>query len=531
MMTMDSNSGSVSGHPTEKQFQKGRRFSKLWKLLRKIWLRISSFHRRSNQHFANRYSDLQFVSISLGVVLFLAVIMLYVPSFLGVANDGTITRTMQNAGLSYLEKDVSNGNDFFTRVYQSGYASTDDHSFQLLLIRLARMIDNLFTNDQIFDVRFLSLLYVFLALPAWGLLFYSVISRASLFVEKCVLSGLCVLIFADVSYITYFNSLYPEAIYFIGLSYVFGGCMMLQRSSRLAPLYWLALVIGTGMLCSTRSHAGVIGFIVALFCITQLRLSESALGRIGISLTATVALIAGFCSFTFVESDFDVTSRVHAMTRGVLLQASEPEETLQEFGINGSYALLADASLYDQYSLTEESEYYLQNGFLDHYTTRDIALYYLQHPGSMFSMLDLGVRSSVNLRREYCGNYENSTGMPARGKSIFFAAYSIFKSRSLPQTIAFPILLIVVCAVMSRSGWWRQKEPDRFYYVYICTTMTATAIIVVHLAEVIFFSGDAQLTQYNFIAGFSLDCLMLFTIAELLHKLNILEETQSASKS
>ena len=56
--------------------------------------------------------------------------------------------------------------------------------------------------------------------------------------------------------------------------------------------------------------------------------------------------------------------------------------------------------------------------------------------------------------------------------------------------------------------------------------MAAAAIAIAHLTEVICLSGDAQLTQYNFIAGYSLDCLLLFTAAELLHRLNILEETQ-----
>lgn len=496
---------------------------KVWNFLQNIWKKITSLHRSSNQRFSARYSDTRFVAISLSAVFLLAAVMLWVPSYLGMANDGSVTRTMQNAGLSYLSADAENANDYFTRVYQTRYASTEDVSLQLLLLRLARALDNVFTRDNLFDVRFLSLIYLLLALPAWALLFRSIIARASAFVEKCVLSGLCVLVFADVSYITYFNSLYPEALYIIGLSYLFGGCMMLQRRSRFAPLYWLALLGGTLILCTTRQHAGVIGFIAALFCIAQLRLSEQSAGRIGIAIAAVSALLAGFCSFAFVESDFDTTSRIHAMTRGVLLQSSDPEKTVQEFGMDGSYAMLADVSLYDNYALTEESEYYLQHGFLDHYTTADVALHYLRHPGAMFSMLDLGMRSSINLRREYCGNYERSAGMPARGKSIFFAAYSIFKSRSLPQTIAFPLLLVVVCAVMSRSGWWRQKEPDRFYYVYFSTTMMAALIAAANLAVVICCSGDAQLTQYNFIAGFSIDCLILFTIAELLHRLNILE--------
>lgn len=526
---MDSTHSSFSHSSEEARHQKHLRRQKIWQTAQHFWNKLITFHRNGNKRFSGRWSDAQFVLLSLAAILLLAVLMLWVPSYLGMANDGTVTRTMQNAGLSYRSEDAANANDYFTRVYETRYASTDDHSLQLFLLRLARALDDFLTNDHLFDIRFLSIFYVVLALPAWALLIFSIVSRASAFIEKCVLSIFCVLVFADVSYLTYFNSLYPEALYLIGLAYLLGGCMMLQRRSRFEPLYWLALVCGALMLCSTRQHCGVIGFIAALFCIAQLRLNKQLLVRAGIALAAAAVLLAGFCSFVFVESDFDTTSKIHSMTRGVLLQSSDPEKTLREFGIAPSYTLLTDASLYDQYALTDEEEYYLQNGFLNQYSTADVAVHYLRHPGSMVSMLDLGVKSAINLRREYCGNYERSTGMPARGKSIFFSAYSIFKSRSLPHTLAFPLLLVLVCTLLSRNGWWRKKEPDRFYYVYFSTTLMAAAIAFVHLAEVVCFSGDAQLTQYNFIAGFSLDCLILFTLAELLHRLNILEEAQEAA--
>lgn len=501
-------------------------------LVRNIYYKAAHIHHRGNRHFSKKWSDSQFTLAVVIAVSVLAAVMLWVsPRHLGMANDGTVTAVMQNSGLSYQEADLENANNYFTRVYQTRYVSPEEHSFQLLLIRLAKSIDFFFTNDQLFDIRFLSILYVLLALPAWWLLSYSIISRVTMFVEKCFLSILCILIFADVSILTYFNSLYPEAIYAIGLCYIFGACMMMQRRSRFMSVYWVALLAGVAMLCSTRQHCSLIGYLCAIFCISQLRVAEQTISRIGITAIAAICLTTGFLSLAFVQNDFDTTSQIHSMTRGVLLQADDPEKTIREFGIDGSYAMLTDVSLYDTYAMTDEDSYYLQHGFLDQYSTGDIVLYYLRHPGSMLSMLDLGARSAVNLRREYCGNYERSAGMPAKSKSIFFAAYSIFKSRSLPQTIAFVFLLIIVCIVLSRKGWWKKKDPDRFYYVYFCTALLAAAIFLFHMAEIICRSGDAQLSQYNFIAGFSMDCLILFTMSELLHRLNILEENREESNA
>lgn len=513
------------------RFEKKRKRWKrdLWQKSQDAWRKLVYLHRQGNQKFSGRWSDGEFVFMSLSVVFLAIILMLWLPRYLGMANDGSITRTMQNAGLLYREIDEKNANDYFTRIYQFHFFATEDHSFQLVLIRLAKWIDNLFTGDAFFNVQFLSIIYVILALPAWVLLEYSVISRVRAFVEKSVLCVFCTLVFADVSYLTYFNSLYPEAIYVIALCYLMGGCMMLQKRSRFEALYWLAILVGTMMLCMTRQHCFIIGFAVAFYCISQLRIAERNIERTGIALVAVVILMTAFGSLTFIENDFDDTSRVHAMTRGVLLQSNQPSQTVRAFDMDESYALLADVSLYEKYALTEEEEYYLQHGFLDHYTMADIVLYYAHHPSSMISMLDLGARSAMNLRREYCGNYENTADMPARGKSIFFAMYSILKSRSFPHTIAFWFLLEIACVLMSKKGWWMRKEVDRFYYVYFCTTLLAFGIALLHLAEIICRSGDAQIVQYNFIAGFSIDCLILFTMSELLHRLNILEESRGGA--
>ena len=512
--------------PKDRRLRQRQRVKKLWQAVASLLAALGSLHRRGNRHFAGRWSDGRFTAMTLAVLVLVSAVMLWLPNQLGVANDGTVTKTMQNAGLRYLEADRENANDYFTAVYALRHAAPEDRSIQLSLIGAAKALDNLFTGDQLFDVRFLAGLYLLLAVPGWGLLIHAVVSRANAFVEKCVLAVVCVLILGDVSYVTYFNSLYPEAIYLIGLSYFFGGAMSLQRKGRRSLGSWLAVLGGAAVLCLTRRHCWIFGFLAALFCVTQLRLSESTLERTAIALAAGAALLAGLWSFAFAQNDFDDTSRIHAMTRGVLLQSANQEKTLSEFNIDGSYAMLTDISLYDQFPATEETEYYIQNGFLDRYSTLDIGLYYLRHPGALLSMLDLGIRSAMNTARDFCGNYLRAAGMPARARSVFMGAYSVFKTRSLPHTAAYPVLLAILCAALSRQGWWRKKEPDRFYYVYFCTTLTAFFVVAVHLTEIILWGGDAQLTQYNLIPGYSIDILMLFTLSELLHRLNILEEAQ-----
>ncbi len=59
-----------------------------------------------------------------------------------------------------------------------------------------------------------------------------------------------------------------------------------------------------------------------------------------------ISLLSFVCILGY-PSDFNETSKLHAMTRGVLFSSADPAKTLTEFNIDPSYELLADASAYD----------------------------------------------------------------------------------------------------------------------------------------------------------------------------------------
>ena len=92
-------------------------------------------------------------------------------------------------------------------------------------------------------------------------------------------------------------------------------------------------------------------------------------------MAAAVLLAGSVVSFFQCTEEFDETGKFHAMTRGVLLQSPNPVETLDSFGIDASYAVLADCSLYDYYPVSEIENPLLHEEFMDKYTTGEIALY------------------------------------------------------------------------------------------------------------------------------------------------------------
>ena len=65
----------------------------------------------------------------------------------------------------------------YSNILRDSDAGTDYFNSQVALVRIAVFLDNLFTGDKIFDIRFLALLYGFFYVPALYLLIKKACNR------------------------------------------------------------------------------------------------------------------------------------------------------------------------------------------------------------------------------------------------------------------------------------------------------------------------------------------------------------------
>ena len=493
--------------------------------LRSIVLFFARARKGFNEKLAKRYSSRAVGFCAAAISGLLLIIMLFVPPFLGVADDGSLSAVMHGSGLDFFDREVRElYNNYYVRQYRLTEPSGSFVSSQAVFLSLAKGLDYLFTRDSVFDTRFLALIYGALYLPAVGLVVTQAANRVQFPSEGIVIGVFGVILFADVSYVTYFNSLYPEALWLICLLYCAGFAMALQKSPKWDAAYLLGFAASGLVLCFVEKHCAVLGIFLALFCLKQMRLRDARMQAKVLAVLLSVVLLGGsFYSYFTVSSRFTESSKLHAMTRGVLLESTNPEKSLAEFGIASSYEMLTDISAYDYYPLTEAANPALESGFYDHYTMLDLGLYYARHPGSMISMLDIAVKASFNVRREFCGNYEESVGMPPMGKSAFFSFSSNFKVRSAPKTIGYLLFLVIVfIAVLSRR-MVRGEPRSRFRTVALDTLEMLTLLAVLHAVGIILASGDAELTRYGLIMSVCVDLLTYFVFSEILHRLNVLE--------
>lgn len=504
------------------------------KTVRKINIIVSFFKKigtirnKINHRMEGKYSAKLIALCAAGIAAVIMVIMLFLPNYLGVADDGSVSRIMNSAGVYYLSSDVQdNYNNYFVKTYSNvlyGFQIRDAYiNSQVLIVKAAVLLDDLLTGDVYFDIRFLGLIYGVLYVPAIYLLIKQACTRVKKFSEGIAIGFLGVLIFADVAYITYFNSFYPEAVWYISLMYCVGAALSFQnnRTGMKDFLSLLLFVVSGIVLITSRKQTACIGILLAVFSLKLLFARKNWMWGVICTGTAVFLTFLSLSSMLQLESDFTDVSKFHAMTRGVLFESDNPGKTLKEFGIDQSYEMLTDVSAYDYLPFVESDNEILTKDFLNQYDTKDVALYYVRHPASFLGMLDVSIKSCFGIRREYCGNYEKSVGLPQRARSIFFCAWSTFKNNTAPKTIGFLLVLVIAIIMLYYRGYSLRPTKDRRNTVFLDMMVVLLLICISQAAITIINSGDAEMVQHCFLVSYTMDIMIFYSLSEIVHKINI----------
>ena len=312
-------------------------FKGIWKLL--LWLKgglawFGQRRRQFNQWMSRRYTPVSMALTGTAVCLLVAVVALFVSPYLGVANDGIGNSKMGQFGLAYREADCGDdpalfsSNDFFTRQYDITRSGNPIHSSQNLFVRVAIALDSVLTSDALFDVRFLALVYLVLYLPAVFLVLKAAVERVSYFSEAVVVTVLGVLIFADISYVAFFNSLYSDPLIFICMLYIAGASLGLHREGLQQTALQLVLAAAGIVLCLVEKRFFLAGIFTGVLLVSQVRIMSGAARLVAAGLSVLLIGSAVF-SLYWGGQEFDDISKLHSMTRGVLLQSENPDKTLE----------------------------------------------------------------------------------------------------------------------------------------------------------------------------------------------------------
>lgn len=487
----------------------------------KIGKYIKVFINKVNTRMQGKYSS-ELIGIGAGILGgIISISMLFIPPYLGMSDDGSFSKVMNSVGIYNLNDNKDSYFNYYVKTYSTIPSDVIENSSYFsslkILVRLALILDNIFTRDTVFDMRFMGLVYILIFIPTLMLIVKQAARRVNNFTEGAIIGIVGVLIFSDVSYITYFSSFYSEALVFVSFLLCIGSALSIQQEGK--DMLWLFIYTISGMflILSERQYA-LSGILLGTLAVSLNFVRKHFIWKISCLIMGLILFISSVVSYYTVESGFSLASKYHSMTRGVLLESTNPEETLSEFGIQPNYAILTDTDANDFYPLTNPNNDNLKYGFYNKYDAKDIAFYYFRHPGAMISMIDIAVKSAFDIRTSYSGNYEQSYGMPPKAKSLFWSIWSNFKSTSAPKTIGFLVILFLGVGIIFRKSILSRRST------VVAETMILIAFVgLFQVILTIIMSGDSELNKHNFIFSVSVDLLCYFFFSEILHKLNIMQ--------
>lgn len=449
--------------------------------------------------------------VAIGILMF---VLMFIP--IGVANNGVGYHVMANHNLYVLEEDKDDEvfdyliSEYGVSSYYNEYQQEKGiRTSQDWLLKLAITLDKWCTGDDgVFDRRFLAGLYSVMCAVAIYLWVDYLTYRRKL-IPSAMIAGLTLLIFVDTAYTAYFNSFFAQAMIYNGcLIAVASLLLMHQKRKHVYGLVGLFTAGAYSLVFATQENRflgiglGVLG--IVLIYGTKDKAVKMLMNGVSISL-----ILVGLWGCVFSPKVLDHSNQYHAMTRGILLAADNPELALQELGIDEQYSLLAGSRYYEADALIDRESMWLSDTFYAAYTKLDVGMYYLRHPSEFNELFRLAVRQGYNVRPYQLGNYEKSAGRPAGTQTKAFTLYSQLKYKVTPITVGFVgiwMLLVIMLGI-------KNKFQALLMSIMIIMGLLQMALSILNV-------GDTQLLEASFLYAVVFDFVNLVGFAFGINKIS-----------
>ncbi len=493
--------------------------------IRKGWDAALHAVRRFDKRMRLHYRPAHLALVSLGVLAVIMTLILLVPPYMGLSNDGSLDSVMADVGLAPIDPEAEDAYfSYYDRLYliaPNPWTPDTTPTLLRMTVSLAIWLDELITgSDGVFDIRVLAGMYMLVYLAALFPLLRGLFSRVRNFSEGLALAVLSVLVFGDTTLVVRFASLYTQPWELI-LMIVLADAVFLIPWHRDGWLPQAGVLLACWLLLNVNEYCSLACMVFAMAYWLLMKRRTDVIHRTAyLGAALLLCFISVVNTANMIESQTR-TEKYDQMTRGVLFQADDPEKALAFFGIEPRYSVLTDTYAAQSFPVADVSSGVLDEGFLDQYDAGEVALYYVTHPLDLMNLFDVGAHSAFITRSDFSGNFERSAGLPPRAKSPVMAIWSTFKERSAPQTAG---LLLLLCIALI---FFRRKKKDdtpegeaEKMFTMLCTLLVVFAMV--EMLTVIVMTGDSILVRHSFLMSVFIDILIVMFISEILHKLNII---------
>jgi len=429
---------------------------------------------------------------------------LFIPPPVGLANNGDFGKV-----ISIFSLGTPPGDEYtFTRLkyrfgpefhWKSGFYSTE-----MLLTWVAIGLNNIFSKEGSFDLRWMGLIHGLLFLFAAYLL-QDLLAGWDRW-RRFLLWAAIVSCFGDVMYVSYFNSFYMDAA-----AYIF---LMLALVLFLRAVAWrrrsdaIGLVVCVTLMLLAKSQHAILGLWIApLFAFFG---GDLWRGNGRLFAIVSTAIVASAALLSTQASPFDYAAKGYytVIFKQVLPNSRNVRADLLMLGLDDSYEKLIGTHAYSAESGMNDTAF--ERVFMERTSYSRLGWYFLSHPRSAY----LAARTSLEeggRQRPPMGNFDRSAGLPESTESQAFAFWSnakrtFFHGRGVRYLNCFLLMALLICTIA--TGRRRTLPRTLVAGVYAIAGMGMTEMLVAALADAV------DVTRHYFIAASILDLelLILFVL-------------------
>jgi hypothetical protein len=436
-----------------------------------------------------------------------------VPPVVGLADNGDFRRMMDQTGLTLPTGEPYNKPFQFIdlryvvdepRAPDAGYVSSE-----LIFVNAALMLNKLASvalTDGVFDLRLLGTLHAAALLTSLLLVLSATRSLPGL--PRWIVGLLLLLVFTDVGYVAYLNSLYrlPATLAFLTMTVA---CALLyirapKANFRLLLAYFLAATLFACVKPQYIPH----GFLLAAFgVLLSRRWSWRSYQRwASLGMAAVVCLIATGAYLAQPDPLREINLYNQVFT-DLLPHSPAPEDDLADLGLDRNLVRLAETDAYNEEAPINDPQF--REEFFGQVSSGSLLEFYATHPSRSVGMLNRAAGQTFSLRPENLGNFEEASGASPGAKSQTFALWSSvresFPSKSLAGLVAaFSLATLAAVRVRRRCNTSQCRMLAELFLLLL--VMAALDFTIVCLA-----SGALDVVRHLFVFNLLADMLVIMT--------------------
>ncbi len=344
------------------------------------------------------------------------------PGFIGLANNGDFPKVAGPLSLGaadhyadsflFFEPDYVRSPGMF---WDSGLKSSEH-----LLAAIAARAELKFGDPHTFDIRWLGAVHIVGWMLAYLVLLRTMRGLNGVYWWIAVIASLW--IFADVSYVSYFNSFFMDTAGLIGGLAMVAAIPFLISERRIAIFGFASLLFVTSK--SQHSLFALLPVALLIFiAITATRRISKAAALV----MAAIVTVGSIWVATAAPDWYRSTSRFNLLFFKILPQSKTPAEDAQELGLAPSDLQFIGMHAFTPGGPASNLAWLQEFGHRGSYA--NVARFYLRHPALPFRFMWRDMVEEVWLiRANNLSNFPRSAGHPAGARTDRMASWSSMRS-------------------------------------------------------------------------------------------------------